>query len=134
MQSRGGGGDRVDETDSRTTDGRTEAAGSHDNLAGSQLRQSDRRVIKSGSKDRADSVPSVRDGGSDEVSSETDSDGDGRRLNGDDKDKDNDNDSEEEHDSDRLLEDVCKQLGKISLDAVARHRAGTRKGHEAVQH
>ena len=58
------------------------------------------------------------------MSSETDSDGGGRRLNGDDKVKDNDNDSEEEHDSDRSLENVWKQLGKISLNAVAGHGGG----------
>ena len=60
---------------------------------GSQLRQPERRVIESGSKDRADSVPSVRNGSSDEVSSETDSGGVGRRRNGDNKDNDSDNDS-----------------------------------------
>ena len=100
--------------DSRTTDGRTEAAVQRDNLTGSQLRQFARRVIECGSKDRADSVPSVRDCGGNEMSSETDMDGDSRRLNGDDNDKYNDNDSEEKHDSDRSLDNVWKQLRQIS--------------------
>ena len=85
-----------------------------DNLAGSQLRQFARRVIECGSRERADSVPSVRDCGSNEMSSETDIDGDSRRLNGDDNDKYNDNDSDEKHDLDRSLDNVWKQLRQIS--------------------
>ena len=60
------------------------------------------------------------------MSSKTDSGRVGRRHNGydKDKDKDKDNDSKEEHDSYRSLDDVWKQLGKISLDAVAGHGGG----------